>query len=78
MFLSLGLLSFVGCFGWKGDEVAHLPEAGADAEAVNFLDLIGVEVGGNVGDHVVVDVVFVSAAEDLGHDVALLAEMFQG
>lgn len=71
-------MSFVGCFGWKGDEVAHLPEAGADTKAVNFFDLIGIEVGGDVGDHVVVDVVFVSAAEDLGHDVALLAKMFQG
>ena len=76
--MSSGLLSFVGCFGWKGDEVAHLPEAGADAKAVNFLDLIGIEVGGDVGDHVVVDVVFVTAAEDLSHDVALLAEVFQG
>ena len=76
--MSSGLLSFVGCFGWKGDEVAHLPEAGADAKAVDFFDLVGIEVGGDVGDHVVVDEVFVTAAEDLGHDVALLAEMFQG
>ena len=76
--MSLGLFSFVGGVERKGDEVAHLPEAGADAKAVNFLDLVGIEVGGDVGDHVVVDVVFVTTAEDFGHDVALLAEEFQG
>ena len=55
-----------------------MPEAGSDTKAIDFLDLIGVEVGGDVGDHVVVDEVFVTTAKDLGHDVALLAEMFQG
>ncbi len=76
--MSLGLLSFVGCFGWKGDEVAHLPEAGADTKAVNFFDLVGIEIGGDVGDHAVVYEVFVTTAKDLSRDVALLAEEFQG
>ena len=71
-------MSFVGGVGWKVDEVAHLSKSGADTKAVNLLDLIGVEIGGDVGDHVVVDEVFVTAAEDLGHDVTFLAEMFQG
>ena len=43
----------------KSNEIEHLAHTGADAVAVVAFELRGGEVGGGVGDHVVVDKVIV-------------------
>ena len=44
----------------KGNKIEHLSHTGANAVAVVAFELGGGEVGGGVGDHVVIDKVIVS------------------
>lgn len=55
------------------DEVEHLAHAGAETGAIDLLDGIGVEVGGDVG--LVEGNGVVTAKKDLGHGVDAVAEM---
>ena len=54
------LLSLVFGGAVKCNKVKHLPHAGADTVAVVAFELGGGEVGGGVGNHVVIDKVVVA------------------
>jgi len=69
------LFPFIRCVFWEGDEVAHFAEAGTNPGAVEFFNFVGREIGGEMGEHVVVNEVVVSGQDDFGHDVAFLAEV---
>ena len=61
-----------------GYQINHFTEAAAYSVAVGLVEFGAVEVGGDVGEHSMFDEEVVAGKEDLCHDVAVVAEVFEG
>ena len=60
-----------------GYQINHFTEAAAYSVAVGLVEFGAVEVGGDVGEHSMFDEEVVAGKEDLCHDVAVVAEVFE-
>ncbi len=74
---TMELVAFVFAGAVEGEEVEGFSEAAAEAVSIGGLELCGAEVGGDVGEHAVFYEEVVAGEENLCHDVAFVAIVFE-